>query len=338
MADLTDSELALLNGRLASKGVSALRPLTGGASSLTYAGCIAGRRIVVKVAPSGVEPIAHRNVLRQSRIIRALERTNVPVPHILFEDAGRPPRVPPLYAMSFLEGTSTEPLFDLHAPHLSDATIAARFRNSARALARLHSLDPTTVDVGDDLVLRPQDEIDRWSRTLQTVDPALVPGWRYVSAALESLLPSPVRPAIVHGDFRLGNLLAVGEEITAVIDWEIWSISDPRVDLGWFLINSDPATYQRTTRYANAAPSTDELIATYCEELGADLPELQWFESLACFKSAATWSLIVKHNRRRPTPDPDLEAMATAPPRLLGRAGELLSSYRGSHHPNTDQP
>jgi aminoglycoside phosphotransferase (APT) family kinase protein len=338
LAGLTDAELALLEGRLASKGVSALRPLAGGASSLTYAGYIAGRRIVIKVAPAGVEPIAHRNVLRQSRIIRALERTNVPVPHILFEDAGRPPQVPPLYAMSFLEGTSTEPLFDLHAPHQSGAMIAARFRNSARALARLHTLDPTTVDVGDEPTLRPHDEIDRWSRTLETVDPALVPGWRDVSASLESLLPSPVRPAIVHGDFRLGNLLAVGEQITAVIDWEIWSISDPRIDLGWYLINSDPATYQRATSYADAAPSTDELTATYCEEFGADLPELQWFQSLACFKSAATWSLIVKHNRRRPTPDPDLEAMATAPPRLLGRAAEFLSSYRGRHHPNTDQP
>lgn len=316
-----------------------MRPLAGGASSLTYAGCVAGRRIVIKVAPSGVEPIAHRNVLRQSRIIRALERTDVPVPHILFEETGRPPQVPPLYAMSFLEGTSTEPLFDMHAPLLADVTIAARFRNSARALARLHRLDPTTVDVGDEPVLRPQDEIDRWSRTLQTVDPALVPGWRDVSASLRSSLPAPVRPAIVHGDFRLGNLLAVGEQITAVIDWEIWSISDPRVDLGWFLINSDPATYERTTRYCHAAPSTDDLTATYCEELGADLPELQWFQSLACFKSAATWSLIVKHNRRRATPDPDLEAMATAPPRLLGRAADLLSSYSGGRHQqNTDQP
>lgn len=338
MAELTDSELPLLEGRLASKGVSALCPLTGGASSLTYAGCIDGRRIVIKMAPSGVEPIAHRDVLRQSRIIRALERTNVPVPHILFEDAGRPPQVPPLYAMSFLEGTSTEPLFDQHAPHLPDATIAARFRNAARALARLHRLDPTTVNVGDEPALHPHDEIDRWSRTLQTVDPALVPGWWDVNAALKSLLPSPVHPAIVHGDFRLGNLLAVGEEIAAVIDWEIWSISDPRVDLGWFLINSDPATYQRTTRYANAAPSPDELTAIYCEELGADLPELQWFQSLACFKSAATWSLIIKHNRRRPTPDPDLEAMATTPPRLLGRAADLLSSCRERRRPNTDQP
>ena len=49
----------------------------------------------------------------------------------------------------------------------------------------------------------------------------------------------------MHGDFRLGNLLAVGPEVTAVIDWEIWTVGDPRVDTGWFLTNADPATYQR---------------------------------------------------------------------------------------------
>jgi aminoglycoside phosphotransferase (APT) family kinase protein len=52
---------------------------------------------------------------------------------------------------------------------------------------------------------------------------------------------------VVHGDFRLGNLLAVGERITAVIDWEIWSLADPRIDAGWFLTNCDPSTYRRDT-------------------------------------------------------------------------------------------
>ncbi|WP_236595339.1 phosphotransferase, partial [Mycobacterium intracellulare] len=53
------------------------------------------------------------------------------------------------------------------------------------------------------------------------------------------------QPGVVHGDFRLGNLLASGARINAVIDWEIWSIGDPRIDVGWFLINCDPDTYRR---------------------------------------------------------------------------------------------
>jgi aminoglycoside phosphotransferase (APT) family kinase protein len=67
-----------------------------------------------------------------------------------------------------------------------------------------------------------------------------------------------------------------------------------------------------------------ELATVYREELGSEVPQLDWFQALACFKSAATWSLIVKHNRRRNPPDPDLEVMAAALPQLLSRAGDLL--------------
>jgi aminoglycoside phosphotransferase (APT) family kinase protein len=129
----------------------------------------------------------------------------------------------------------------------------------------------------------------------------------------------------VHGDFRLGNLLASGTHIAAVVDWEIWSVGDPRVDVGWFLINADPETYRRATPYAGTLPSPDELARVYEEAAGRPVPGLRWFEALACFKSAATWSLIVKHNRRRPSPDGDLEAMAPVLPELLARARAHLA-------------
>ncbi len=68
------------------------------------------------------------------------------------------------------------------------------------------------------------EEIDRWCRLLETVDPELVPGWdepwpRRCGRAT----PAPMPAAVVHGDFRLGNLLATGADITAVVDWEIWT-------------------------------------------------------------------------------------------------------------------
>jgi hypothetical protein len=71
-------------------------------------------------------------------------------------------------------------------------------------------------------------------------------------------------------------------------------------------------------------PPLDELTAVYREAMGGQLPELDWFCSLACFKSTATWSLIVKHNRRRSTPDPELEAMAPVLPHLLTSAAKWL--------------
>jgi len=307
--------LSELEERLAPLAVTGLRRMAGGASSLTYAGSTpCGRRVVVKVAPVGVRPVLNRDVLRQARLLRALAGTAVPVPEVLWEDGGDPP----LFVMSFVPGTSFEPLFDLGADD-DDATVAERMRNAARAMARLHALQPVAIGLGDEPVVGLGDEVGRWCRLLETVDAALAPGWAEVAAALRASEPPPLPPAVVHGDFRLGNMLAAGTEITAVIDWEIWTVGDPRVDLGWFLVNADPATYRRPTRYARAMPSLDELAA-----ICGGLPDVAWSEALACFKSTATWSLIVKHNRRTPEPDPGLEAMAAVLPSLLARASELL--------------
>ncbi len=324
MVALIDPFLAQLTERLAPQHISELSPLAGGASSLTFVGRRGDQRVVIKVAPPGVPPVAHRDVLRQARIIRALGPTPVPVPQLLLENAGDPPGVPPLFVMSFLDGVSCEPLFDDSNDGGPEDIVGERFRNAALTLAQLHSLDPGTVGPAVESGAGPIDEVERWCHTLETVDPALAPGWRSVAAALRSSAPAALPSAIVHGDFRLGNLLADGNQITAVIDWEIWSIGDPRIDAGWFLINCDPQTYRRPTRYATAVPPLDELAATYRQAMRSEVPELDWFCALACFKSTATWSLIVKHNRRRSAPDSGLEAMTQVLPRLLRRAAELL--------------
>jgi aminoglycoside phosphotransferase (APT) family kinase protein len=316
MAALTD-----LESRLLAVGITDLRPLLGGASSLTFAGRLADRQVVVKAAPPGVTSTLNRDVLRQARIIRALGPSGVPVPEVLIEEQG----APPFFVMTFLEGTSVEPLFDLDATDDRSA-IAGRLRAAARAMARLHCLDPDALGLGTEPVVGPGEEIQRWCRLLETVDPALVPGWQNVGAALRRSVPDALPPSIVHGDFRLGNLLATGERITAVIDWEIWSIGDPRVDLGWFLVNADPETYHRPTPFVGSTPPPARLADVYAGALGREVPDLNWFQALACFKSAATWSLIVKHNRRRSSPAPDIEGMAAALPSLLARAEHLLSN------------
>lgn len=311
-----------ISRRLAAHGVHDVHPLAGGASSLTYQGVRAGEPVVIKVAPAGVEPILHRDVLRQARVLRALAAEPVPVPSVLWEDPGAPVEVPPLFVMSYVDGSSLEPLFDLDGDGTAANVAAERMLDAARVLARLHQVVPARVGLGDEPAGLAVDEIERWSRTLRTVDPALVPGWQDVAEVLRRCAPAASAPAIVHGDFRLGNLLAVGTRVTAVIDWEIWSVGDPRLDLGWFLLNADPDSYRRPTPYVGSMPGRAELVSAYSAELGRQDPDaLDWFVALAAFKSAATWALIVKHNRRRPEPDPLLERMAEELPRLLVRAG-----------------
>lgn len=313
-AELDPTEL---RRRLDGAGVTDVAPLAGGASSLTFAGSSDGRRVVIKVAPPGVAPVAHRDVLRQARIIKALKTTHVPVPEVLWEDAGDPPGTPPLYVMSHVEGDCVEPLFD-GCPHVGG--LSDRYRNACRAMAALHRLAPADLGLGDERVVDPVAEVHRWSDTLRTVDPALAPDWPKVYDALLDCAPRAMAPRVVHGDFRLGNLLAAGSRVNAIIDWEIWSIGDPRIDAGWFLINCDPDTYRRVDAPDGMVPPIDELTELYASELGCEITDLAWFTALACFKSTATWSLIVKHNRRRAAPRAELEAMATILPRLLDRA------------------
>ncbi|HXY94706.1 MAG TPA: phosphotransferase family protein [Acidimicrobiia bacterium] len=317
-------DLDQLRERLAPFGAEDVTPLAGGASSLTFSARVDGTLVVVKVAPPGLPPVLNRDVLRQARVLRALHGTAVPVPEVVWEDAGNPPDVPPLFVMGFVEGASLEPLFDLEGSE-PEPVVAARMRNAAVTLARLHALDPAEIGLADEPIVGPAAEIDRWCRLLETIEPALVPGWEGVASGLRVTQPTPTVARVVHGDFRLGNLLATGSEITTVVDWEIWTVGDPRVDVGWFLTNADPATYERRTRYADALPSVVELVDVYADAIGDDVGDIAWFEALACFKSTATWSLIVKHNRRRDAPDPEVEAMAIVLPHLLARARALTS-------------
>jgi aminoglycoside phosphotransferase (APT) family kinase protein len=323
-------DLGELADRLRRFGVTDVRTLAGGASSLTFAARMNERRVVVKVAPPGVAPVRNRDVLRQARLLRALWGTQVPVPEVLHEDAGTPPDVPPLFVMSYVDGDAFEPLFDLEGRDIGAEVVAERLRDAARTMAALHSVRPESLGLGHEPVGGPAAELERWSAALETVDQSLVPGWREVGDAMRASVPAALPAAVVHGDFRLGNLLASGGRITAVVDWEIWSIGDPRVDMGWFMLNADPRTYERATRYAGVLPKPAELAEVYASAAAGPAggagpaTERPWFEALASFKSAATWALIVKHNRRRSSPDGLLEAMAPVLPRLLARASEVI--------------
>ncbi|MCV7408439.1 acyl-CoA dehydrogenase [Mycobacterium florentinum] len=318
---MVDVDCDELRRRLTGAGVTDVTALAGGASSLTFRGSRSGRPVVIKLAPPGVEPIAHRDVLRQARILKALATSRVPVPDVLWEDSGDPPLIPPLFVMSHVDGDCIEPLFD-GCP--SSPEVADRYRNASRVMAALHGLSPSDLGLEGEPVIDPVSEVERWCQTLRTVDTALVPGWQGVRDALLRCAPTAVAPSVVHGDFRLGNLLTAGASVNAVIDWEIWSVGDPRIDAGWFLINCDPQTYQRVPASAGLAPQVAELAEIYQHELGHEVVDLAWFSALACFKSAATWSLIVKHNRRRPAPREEWEAMAPALPRLLARARSMV--------------
>lgn len=307
--------------------VHGLRRLEGGVSSLTYASAL--RRgsedlpIVLKVAPPGLSPVRNRDVLRQARILRHLTPLGgFPVPAVVFEDDG----APPLFAMELRPGDAYEPLLDVSASPPDASTAAARMRQAVRALARLHAASPESLGVGDEPVTELAEELDRWMRLFATIDADLAPGHEKLCGRLAAEVPIDGPPVLVHGDYRLANMLFVGADLEAVIDWEIWSVGDPRPDLAWLLMHVRPAHVFHENRSiadlaAGAAlPTQLELLDEYAtarreygateQEIAKVTEDLPWFLGLCYYKTASTTAAIIKRDRKNARTEPKLVVAA----------------------------
>jgi aminoglycoside phosphotransferase (APT) family kinase protein len=274
------------------------RPLAGGHSGITHvARLLLGDddgelELVVRAAPEGRRPVGRHDVLRQARIIRALGAcSDVPVPAVLLSDSAEPP----YFATGLVPGVASDPILDSPRPHESAELIAAAWDAAIELLARLHRVPLRTLALRSEPAREPGDEVDVWARTMRAAqlddDRAAVA----LEAALRRSAPARARTAIVHGDYRLGNILMEGATPRALIDWEIWSVGDPAVDVGWLVQFTDPATYPGVGREVPGTPGFDEVIERYAAAAGRDPAELEWFVALGCFKLAA----IQAHNRRR---------------------------------------
>jgi aminoglycoside phosphotransferase (APT) family kinase protein len=283
-----------------------LRRLQGGYSGITYAVEVEipgqPETIVVKVAPPGLEPVKNRDVIRQAAMIGALGETNIPVPKLLFISRGCGD-LPPFYATEFVAGEAYEPIFD-GPGQCSDDDIRSRSLEGALLLARLHQVDLGSLPFDPGPEVTPTDEVDRWARAFSSLPDDLQGIGLELGRALAAHPPEPMEPVLVHGDYRLGNMIAAGGSIHAVLDWEIWSRSDPRMDVTWFITQADARSHPLACWQPPGMPSAETLVSTYERERSETIGPLGWFAALVRFKVAATSALIVKHNRSAPTPDP----------------------------------
>lgn len=312
--------------------VAGLRPLPGGVSSLTFATLLTApgqpdRPTVLKVAPPGVPPVLNRDVLRQSWLLKQLAgRPGLAVPAIYFEDAGDPP----FFGMELAAGHSYEPKTDVLADPPAPATIGARAHAAAEMLARMQSLDLASAGLDREPIESLNDKLERWRRLLGTVEDDVAPGHADVYRRLLALLPAALPPTLLHGDYRLGNMIFDGDRLNAIIDWEIWSVGDPRIDLAWLLMHTDPAHRFRQQDEANrraaaGMPGREELLQTYQAVRPGEVADLDWFEAYSYYMVTATIAVFVKRNRRRAEPDPVITIGGESLPGVIARAGDVLS-------------
>lgn len=303
--------------------VSEVTPMAVFGASLTYRARFEdGTDGVVKVAPPGLEPVRNRDVLRQARAIKAAATVpEVPVPSVLFEDAGDPPETPPLFVMTFVLGDCMEPIFG-GFPLPPPEEVRGRALSAARILGALHRIDPASVGL-DEPPVGLRSEVDRWVRAFTTVPDSFRGGSEEVGELLVAQLPPEAAPTLVHGDYRLGNTLCAGAEVQAVIDWEIWSVSDPRIDLAWFLLHRDHKENPNAAREAPGMPSTAELLQEYATGSDREVSGLTWFHALVRFKQAAIGALIWKRVPAEP------KEMARREHIVETEVGDALAILRG---------
>ncbi|MFB6770236.1 phosphotransferase family protein [Streptomyces sp. NPDC056337] len=268
------------------------RLIEGGRSNLTYAVSDGTARWVVRRPPLGHVLATAHDMKREHRVISALHPTNVPVPRPLILCEDEDVVGAPFYVMEFVEGTPYRTADQL-APLGPERTRAAVL-NLVDTLVELHAVDPAEVGLGD--FGRPEGFLDRqlrrWAKQLDASRNRDLSGIDELHATLGRELPRSPAPTVVHGDYRLDNVLIGGEndEINAILDWEMSTLGDPLTDLGLLVMYSSPLGMPdspvSTTAQAPGHPAPAELVQRYADRSGRDVGAVAWYTAFAWFKLA----------------------------------------------------
>jgi aminoglycoside phosphotransferase (APT) family kinase protein len=268
------------------------RLIEGGRSNLTYAVSDGTDRWVVRRPPLGHVLATAHDMRREHRVIDALYPTDVPVPRPVLLCEDEEVLGAPFYVMEFVDGTPFRTAEQL-APLGPERTRAAVL-NLVDTLVGLHAVDPAEVSLAD--FGRPEGFLDRqlrrWAKQLDASRNRDLVGIDELHATLGRELPRSPAPTVVHGDYRLDNVLIGGEgdEIRAILDWEMSTLGDPLTDLGLLVMYSSPLGMPdspvSTTAQAPGHPAPAELIERYAARSGRDVSTVAWYTAFAWFKLA----------------------------------------------------
>jgi aminoglycoside phosphotransferase (APT) family kinase protein len=304
-------------------------PIGEGHSNVTF-GLSTG--VVVRRPPRGPLPPSAHDVLREARLLRALEATPVRVPRVLAVCDDTAVIGAPFYVMEEVHG-------DVITNSLPDAldNPAQRGRVADElvdALVELHSVDWTAI--GLDGFGKPTGYLERqlrrftglWehNRTRDVPEVEKVGGW------LAANVPTSPPATIVHGDYRLGNAMFRSEapaRLLAILDWEMATIGDRLADVGYMMIHwTQPGDAAGRFNLPSVTtltgfPLRDELIARYEERSGRSMQALNWYVTLALWKAVVFMEGNYKRALAGSTDDPYLKTFGEGVLELAHRAVEV---------------
>jgi aminoglycoside phosphotransferase (APT) family kinase protein len=267
---------------------------------------------------------------REYRVMSALAETAVPVARTF--RLCRDPAVlgAPFYVMEYVDGEVYRSAASAAALGLDRLTAVAA--ELGRVLARLHTLDPAEVGLAD--FGRPEGYLERqlrrWSAQLDASRSRELPGIAELRDRLAAALPPASRTAIVHGDYRLDNVIfGPDDRIAAVVDWEMATLGDPLTDIGalllyWELLVTGQGLFGQVPPGA-AFPPASALLEPYLAEGGAGLERLPWYLAFATFKLAVIAEGIHYRFQAGQTVGAGFERLGAAVPVLVERGHAILT-------------
>ncbi|MGB0659147.1 MAG: phosphotransferase family protein [Mangrovicoccus sp.] len=299
-----DKLASYLSEFLPGRGAVHLSPVSGGLSNPTFFMEFGGARYVLRKKPEGnLLPSAHA-IDREYKVIGALAETAVPVPRLLHYCDNPDIIGTDFYVMERLDGRV---FHDNGLPGLDPSERGAIFDAMAQTLADLHEVDIAAVGLSDfgklgGFITR---QIKRWSRQYEDGKFRDIPEIPRLADWLRANQPEADTTTIVHGDYRLGNLILHPErpEIIGVLDWELATLGDPMSDIGYNLMS----WVMRQEEYhglggrdlaALGIPDRDSYAAAYLARRGLTPPLDPYYIAFAFFRLAVIFEGVVGRARQ----------------------------------------
>ncbi len=322
-----------LDARGLGAGPVELTPLGDGHSNITCLARRDGAEFVVRRPPRPPLPPSAHDVLREARLLTALHGSSVPVPAVYAVCDDEAVVGAPFYVMARVEGT----IVTTELPEeFSGLSARGRLGDSlVDTLADIGAIDWRAAGLegfgrAEGYLAR---QVRRFGALWKATDSRAIPDIDRVAQWLERTLPRESRTGIVHGDFRLGNVMyAPGDpgQIVAVLDWELATIGDPLADLGYLLAlwveRDDPSLgmfEQSGLTRLEGFRTRDQLLARYEQRIGRQVGQTRWYEVLALWKLAVLMEGNVQRATSGATDDPWLKSFGDGVLRLAERACEL---------------
>ncbi len=314
---------AFLDAHGLGSGELEAEPVGDGHSNVTYLIRRDGGEWVLRRPPRPPLPPSAHDVLREAFLLRALEGTDVRLPRVLATCEDDNVTGAPFYVMERIEGHVIGAELP---PGLDGQRTGAELVD---ALVEVHAVDWRAHGLAD--YGKPTGYLERqlrrfgglWEHNKTRELPAL----DEVTAWLGEHRPESGPATIVHGDYRLGNVMYTGDRLSAIFDWELATIGDPLADVGYLIATwaqpGDPpsmvASLSTVTREPGF-PTRTELIERYEQRSGRSMSDLRWYTTLALWKSAIFLEGSYKRRLAGTTDDPFFDRLKHGVPEIAERA------------------